>query len=222
MPFAIGDHNCLDAYPDKAKDAETEGITSLSYYVTPDGAVRGVNVIKSSGCRMLDKAAVECVKKWKYTPAMLDGNAVETAWRNDVKWVLAVNRFIRPPGPIAALPLPPPAPPSPPPENTITVQNRQSSPPPITAPASIGRPHICTAEYPPDAVAEHAQGTVTLRFTIASDGSAKDISVDKSSGFAVLDDAAVSCASRWRYKPAIKDNQPIEVSWKAKVTWALN
>ena len=34
-------------------------------------------------------------------------------------------------------------------------------------------------------------------------------------------DAAVQCASTWRYNPAKQKGQPIEMDWKASVRWQL-
>ena len=80
-------------------------------------------------------------------------------------------------------------------------------------PFSIGRPHTCASYYPPAALKAHAQGTDLLEFTVTTDGGVKDIKVAKSSGNKDLDDAALSCASHWRYKPAKKDSVPTEVPW---------
>jgi len=229
-PTAAGLHNCLDRYPADAKAAGIEGITSLSYRIADDGSVKNVSVLKSSGNVVLDKAAVACVKGWLYEPATLDEKPIEIPWRNDVKWVIAVNPPIAwPPSevmPSTNAPLPaniqPPGPPPPPPVNTITVQRNVSSPPPISSPASIGRPHVCLAMYPADAQIEHAQGTVTVGFTITMEGTTGDHHIIKSSGYTALDDAAVACTVSWRYKPAVKDGQPIAVPWKAEVKWIFH
>ena len=76
--------------------------------------------------------------------------------------------------------------------------------------------------YPPEAVAAHVEGTTVVQFKITTAGSAKDISIHTSSGFKPLDDAAVACASEWKYKPATdKDGKPVEVPWKAQIVWDL-
>jgi protein TonB len=212
-PHAIGRHNCLDQYPVAAKNSAIEGTTSLSYRIGEDGSVKSVTIRASSGNAMLDNAAVACVKSWQYTPAVLDQKPVEIAWRNDVKWVIAISPPHQP-----YVPPPPGAVPPPPPFNTITTQ-KPGSPPPIAAPASIGKPHFCMQDYPPDATAELAEGRVTVKFKITVDGATANQQIVESSGYASLDNAALACTSRWRYKPAIKDGQPIEVPWKAQVLW---
>ena len=226
-PYAVGEHNCLQAYPEAAKQARIEGITSVSFHITEQGVVQNVKLRQSSGDKTLDKAAVACIKGWLYTPAKLDDKPIAVDWRYDVKWVIDVFAT----GPIITVQVPasPPAntitvqrvPSNPPPVNTITTQSPGSAPPPISSPASIGRPHVCSSEYPRDAIAEHAQGTVMIGFTITTEGSVDNIHIVKSSGNASLDDAAIRCSGTWRYKPAIKNSVPIAVPWKAEVRWSL-
>jgi TonB family protein len=54
------------------------------------------------------------------------------------------------------------------------------------------------------------EGAVLLEFTIAADGTTKDIVVIESSPPGVFDEAAVSALARWRYKPKIENGQPVE------------
>lgn len=92
-----------------------------------------------------------------------------------------------------------------------------------TTPSGIGRPHTCGEEYPREAVMQGIQGTTTLGFTITVEGGVADITVLRSSGNQMLDDAAVSCVSKWRYKPALAaDGQPVAAPWKANVVWELH
>jgi protein TonB len=106
--------------------------------------------------------------------------------------------------------------------NSITVQNKVATPPPISSPASIGKKHACGQEwYPPISQRLGEQGVTTLAFHIAADGSVKDFTVANSSGSERLDNAAIACASTWRYSPAIEAGHPVEVPWKAQVVWNL-
>jgi protein TonB len=113
--------------------------------------------------------------------------------------------------------------------NTITTQAVVATPPPvqkpagITAPASIGRPHNCPQGkwYPPMAIRLNQEGTTTLAFKITADGSITDVTVAESSGHDSLDQAAISCAQSWQYKPAMQNGSPVEVPWKASIKWSL-
>jgi len=51
---------------------------------------------------------------------------------------------------------------------------------------------------------------VELSFTIATDGSVKNVQVIKSSGDSRFDYDATNCVGAWHYQPIIKDGQPIE------------
>lgn len=104
--------------------------------------------------------------------------------------------------------------------NAITAQSSQKD---ITAPASIGRPHYCDPRkyYPQSGIQNSWTGTTVLSFTIATDGSIKNLSVKSSSGHPELDEGAVRCASSWQYKPAVQHNTPIEVPWTANIKWNL-
>jgi protein TonB len=112
-----------------------------------------------------------------------------------------------PPVQTAATPVPPP--PAPP------------KPQGITAPVSIGRSHSCENEYPPSAQRLNQEGTTTLKFTVSTDGSVSDVHVVGSSGHDALDEAAIRCASSWRYKPALENGQPVSAPWTTDVQWKL-
>jgi protein TonB len=61
-------------YPKVAQQAHVEGNVVLEAEVTPTGAVESVRIVKSVS--MLDQAAIDAVKQWKYTPLVLNGKAV--------------------------------------------------------------------------------------------------------------------------------------------------
>jgi len=64
-------------YPAGALQTGKEGWVMLSYVISPDGAVTEPMIEDSSGVEMLERAALEAVRKWRYTPAMRDGVPVE-------------------------------------------------------------------------------------------------------------------------------------------------
>jgi protein TonB len=57
-------------YPDLAKQARVEGVVILDCIIGPDGRVSEVKVLRS--IPMLDLAAVNAVKQWRYTPTLLN------------------------------------------------------------------------------------------------------------------------------------------------------
>ncbi len=60
-------------YPRIARESGWEGIVLVRVTVQPDGSPDSIKVRKSSGHPVLDNAAVDAVKKWKFSPAK-DGN----------------------------------------------------------------------------------------------------------------------------------------------------
>jgi len=91
------------------------------------------------------------------------------------------------------------------------------------APASIGAPHRCDEnQYPVSALRTATEGRVLLAFKITPQGSVEDITVRQSSGNPELDAAAVACASRWQYRPAMKNGAPVESPWLAWVQWQIS
>jgi protein TonB len=58
-------------YPDIALVAKVTGVVILEATVNADGTVESVRVLRS--VKMLDDAAVEAVKQWKYSPLVLNG-----------------------------------------------------------------------------------------------------------------------------------------------------
>jgi len=52
-------------------------------------------------------------------------------------------------------------------------------------------------------------GTVMLKVQVSPSGQAESVAVNRSSGYARLDQAAINAVKRWRFIPAKQDNQPI-------------
>ena len=77
-------------------------------------------------------------------------------------------------------------------------------------------------KYPPQALRQRHEGTVTLMILVGVDGSPKDIKVEKSSGYRELDRAAVETAQKWRFNPMIRNGQKIEGYARVPVTFNLS
>ena len=57
----------------------------------------------------------------------------------------------------------------------------------------------------------HETGTDLLDVLVAADGRARDVRIERSSGFPLLDDAAVATVRRsWRFIPAKRDGVSVE------------
>ncbi len=69
-------HNPKPIYPDIAKEREWEGRVLVRVQVTAEGTCDGVELHKSSGYEVLDKAALDAVRQWRFIPAKQGGVAV--------------------------------------------------------------------------------------------------------------------------------------------------
>jgi protein TonB len=97
--------------------------------------------------------------------------------------------------------------------------------PPDTGPQISTRLEYASApapSYPPEALARELEGTVTLRVLVDVDGSPLSVEIERSSGHRKLDDAARRQVLRkWKFKPAIKDGQAIQVYGIVPVSFSL-
>jgi TonB family protein len=73
-------------YPPKAKKAHITGLVRFSALIGKDGSVQKLTLV--SGHPMLVPAAMKAVKKWRYKPTTVDGEAVEVATVIDVNFTL--------------------------------------------------------------------------------------------------------------------------------------
>lgn len=66
--------NVTPEYPDIARQARVQGVVILECVVSPRGNVTEVRVLR--GIPLLDAAAIDAVRQWRYTPTLLDGRPV--------------------------------------------------------------------------------------------------------------------------------------------------
>lgn len=63
-------------YPQEALRRGVGGTVRVQVTVTPEGRVERMDVANSSGDRYLDRAAMEAVRRWRFMPAMRNGQPV--------------------------------------------------------------------------------------------------------------------------------------------------
>lgn len=76
-------------------------------------------------------------------------------------------------------------------------------------------------KYPFEAKRAGWQGTVLLKVSIDKDGSPFELRLEKSSGFKVLDDAALKTVKTWKFRPAYIGEMPIDSSARVPVRFEL-
>jgi TonB family protein len=77
----------------------------------------------------------------------------------------------------------------------------QAASPGASSNAAAGKP-CAGAEYPPEARRYELEGITTLRFHLGPDGRVTDARIDKSSGWALLDEAAIRTIQACSFTPA--------------------
>jgi TonB family protein len=80
--------------------------------------------------------------------------------------------------------------------------------------------HKVEPQYTPEAKDDKIEGTVQLRLEITADGFAQNIHVTKSLDPG-LDANAMTAVSQWRFKPGMKDGEPVAVYAAIEVTFHL-
>jgi protein TonB len=76
-------------------------------------------------------------------------------------------------------------------------------------------------DYPEEAKRLHEEGVVLLDVLVDANGRAGEVSVSSSSGFAVLDNAAVQAVRRWIFEPARTGGVAVSSRVKVPVRFSL-
>jgi periplasmic protein TonB len=79
--------NVNPAYPDVAVAGHIEGTVVLEATIAPNGKVAAVRVVRS--LPLLEKAAVDAVKQWVYSPTLIDGVPVTAIMTVTVRFQLS-------------------------------------------------------------------------------------------------------------------------------------
>ncbi|KRG70063.1 TonB family protein [Pseudoxanthomonas dokdonensis] len=107
-----------------------------------------------------------------------------------------------------ATPAVPPAPPAPPVERTFSGRYEHS--------------HMPPPRYPAQAAKDKVSGEVLLRVLVGSDGSTKQVQVEKSRPAGVFDAAVLEAARQWTFAPKISHGKAVEEWIRVPVTFAMD
>ncbi len=88
--------------------------------------------------------------------------------------------------------------------------------------AAVFDPKTCKADYPKASLMNEEQGTVSMSFLVAADGSVTESKLEKTSGFKSLDKAAMKSISACKFKPGTKDGSPAQTWAKVDYAWKLD
>ena len=76
-------------YPRSASRRGIEGSVRVAFTITKDGVVTNARVLKAAPPGVFDKAALRAIKKWKFAPKIIDGQAVEQTAAQEITFKLA-------------------------------------------------------------------------------------------------------------------------------------
>jgi protein TonB len=79
-------HDVRPVYPAIAQAAKVEGMVIIEATIGRDGAVINARVLRSVA--LLDQAALEAVRRWRFTPTLLNGVPVEVIMTVTVNFTL--------------------------------------------------------------------------------------------------------------------------------------
>ena len=87
----------------------------------------------------------------------------------------------------------------------------------VTAPSLIYR---VEPEYTAEARAAKYQGTVVLYAEVSPDGTTRNVRVIRSLGLG-LDQQAIECVEKWKFRPGQRDGKPLTVATTIEVDFRL-
>jgi len=200
-PARLEESYIRPTYPEEAKRVGVEGQVILQAVVTKEGAVKKIEVLKStSPGHGFEDAAIEAVKLWRYTPALYKGMPVDVYFTIAVAFDLSSHITHAKPG--GAGPV-------------LAGKNGVKSP--VRIPQTYVKPI-----YPEKARNAKISCEIILQIVITVDGRVRDVEVLQSSspGYG-FEEAAKEAVRQWRYEPAMKDNRPVEVYFTVKVDFTI-
>ncbi|MFC7302093.1 energy transducer TonB [Cognatiluteimonas weifangensis] len=112
------------------------------------------------------------------------------------------------------------------PPSAPTAPPTPASPPAPSAPGALANAapqplHTPAPRYPRAAQRRGESGTVLLRVQVGADGQPRAVELVQGSGSRVLDRAASDAVRRWRFRPALRNGQPVAGVVQVPVTFDL-
>jgi TonB family protein len=209
------DNMARPAYPYSAITARREGSVVLRASVEKTGKTTDLTVVE--GEPTFAKPSLAAVRKWRFHPAIVEGQPVETTYKVEVRFVLATQEAI----PRVTLMSPREAAwpsdnetadlrPNPPESAVYSSKKSGVIPPRVT--------YFPEPEFPRKARKAKGNGIVGIRLIVGTDGVPSNLRV-KCSSAPDLTESAVRAVSAWRFQPGTKDGNPMMVEITVEVSF---
>jgi len=189
----------VPVYTAEGLRARIEGSVEIELVVNADGSVGDARVTKSLDSKFgLDVKALDAVKQWKYLPALLNGKPVPCLVSVTVPFKLT--------GPVATVAGEPPS------HETVEEFRKGAyleDTPNLIAPVPL-KP--VDPEYTSEATFRKIQGSVEIEAIVMPDGTVGKVRIAKSLDAVYgLDQQAVNCARKWKFRPGLMNGLPVPV-----------
>jgi TonB family protein len=200
-------------YPAVAQQARVSGIVILEAVVGTDGAVTDIRVLKSIA--LLDEAAIEAARQWRYAPTTLNGVPVPVIMTVTVNFNLSGGIPVASQGSQVS---------------TMQMGGMSQSEMPVewngkpivriggTIKAPERTKYVAPA-YPEIAQAAHVTGIVIIEALVDEDGNIGTAKVVKS--IPLLDQAALDAVMQWKYTPTLLNGAPVPVVMTVTVNFSI-
>lgn len=199
-------------YPADAEAAHVTGIVIIEAVVGPSGQVTDAKILRS--IPLLDQAALDAVKQWRYTQTTLNGQAVPVIMTVTVNFT--IGDAPSQPATLNSLPMA---------TNAVagsTLASEWKGAPPVRIGGSVTAPErvkYVPPVYPADAQQAKVGGIVIIEAIIDESGNVAMTKVLKS--VPMLDDAAVSAVGQWKYTPTLLNGVAVPVLMTVTVNFTI-
>lgn len=92
---------------------------------------------------------------------------------------------------------------------------------PASLAASLKRTRYTPPEFPTKALSQRLSGSVTVEYTVDTNGDPRDVRVVEATPPGVFDKAAVAAVKRWHYDPVLANGAPVEVPVRTSIRFEL-
>jgi len=183
-------------YPVEALHKNEQGMVVLDVAIDARGRVSGVTVDQKGTTApvILQDAAMDAAKEWRYAPGYKHGKAVGGVVRIPVNFSLTGDE--------------PAAGASGPSSPSVDIGYKDRNPP----------------AYPAQAIKKGQQGTVILDVAVNATGDVTGVQVDQrgTDAPAELQTAAIAAARQWKFTPGRKDGKPVGGMIQVPVNFSLS
>ena len=220
-------HRVEPIYPEAARSARVAGVVILEVRIDEAGNVADIKVLR--GNPMLDPAAIEAVRQWRYSPTYLKGAPVSVIATVTVIFSLDPDGKPVPAPTTQPGTLQSPASPKVLPDVSVTPGQ---VPPAPTTPAKgqairVGSNvqatkliHRVEPVYPDEAKSARIQGVVLLQVQVDEQGLVSDVKIFR--GHPLLEQAAMEAVRQWRYSPTYLNGVAVPIVATVTVTFTLS